>query len=377
MTTVSIVQRILPHYRLAFFERLHVRLQQRGIDLRLWYGQEQPGTRPGSVDLSARWVHRIQNRYLFERGDGSAAVWQPCLSGLRNSRLVIAEHATRLLINYPLALMSSVGGPRFALWGHGANLQSDGRRAIADTVRERFLRGAHWWFAYTAMSARLAENAGFPSERITVVNNSIDTGALSDAVAAVAAHERSEMCRLYDLRPGSVGIFCGRLVAEKRLDLIRAAGDLAHARRPGFRLLMVGDGPLEAEARRMTETCPWLRYIGPRYGSALAPYLAVSDFLVMPGLVGLVAVDSFAAGLPLITTDFPGHSPEIEYLRHGENAWITPMTAQAFAQGLVDLMDSPEKLATLREGTRRSALEYTLERMVDRFSAGVISALAH
>ena len=375
MPTVSIVQRILPHYRLAFFERLHDVLDGCGISLRLCYGQEQPGTRPGSVEFAGRWVHRIRNRYLFETVSRGAAVWQPCLGELRKSDLVIAEHASRLLINYPLALLSRFGGPRLALWGHGTNLQSSHPNPWSERARGAQVRAAHWWFAYTALSARLVEDAGFPRDRITVVNNSIDTAALGDAVNSTPAHSREALRRELDLPAGGVGIFCGRLVAEKRLDLLREACEIAHERRPDFRLIVVGDGPHEEDVRRMARDCAWVRFIGPKYGADLAPYLAVSDFLLMPGLVGLVIVDSFAAGVPLITTDHRKHSPEIEYLRHGENALMTRTSADALAAGIVELMDSGDKLLRLRSGCRESAQEYTLERMVERFSAGIVAAL--
>jgi len=375
MPTVSIVQRILPHYRLAFFERLQAQLQERDVTLRLCYGQEEPGARPGSVELARPWVHRVHNRYLFDERSGHGAVWQPCLRELAQSDLVISEHAARLLINYPLAAISRLGGARLALWGHGANLQAMPQRRLSDRIRAGLAHGAHWWFAYTAMSARIVAGAGFPRERITVVNNAIDTCSLGAAVHATTPWQREELRRALDLTPGSVAIFCGRLVTEKRFDLVRRAGQLTYRRRPEFRLIVVGDGPHESDVRRMAAECPWVRFVGARYGAQLAPYLAVSDFMLMPGLVGLVIVDSFAAEVPLITTDHRAHSPEIEYLRNGENALMTAARGDALADEMVALIASQDKLLKLRAGCRASAREYTLEKMVGRFSAGVLTAL--
>jgi glycosyltransferase involved in cell wall biosynthesis len=377
MPTVSIVQRILPHYRLAFFERLHALLEERGVNLRLCYGQEQPGTRPGSVELAGSWVHRVHNSYWFDDRRGHGAVWQPCLRELAQSDLVISEHAARLLINYPLAAMSRFGRTRLALWGHGKNLQAMPQRRLTDHFRAGLSHGAHWWFAYTALSARIVADAGFPSERITVVNNAIDTEALGAAVKATPAQQRDALRHALDLTAGSVAIFCGRLVAEKRLDLVRRAAELVHARRPEFRLIVVGDGPCEPEVRRMADECSWVHFVGPKFGAELAPYLAVSDLLLMPGLVGLVIVDSFAAEVPLITTDHGAHSPEIEYLRSGENALMTAAHSDALADEIVALIGCPDKLLHLRAGCRASAHEYTLARMVERFSDGVLNALAH
>lgn len=61
------------------------------------------------------------------------------------------------------------------------NLQGD-----PDSWRERFKRKvvsyADWWFGYTQMSVPLIERSGFPVERITVLNNSIDTAELAASV---------------------------------------------------------------------------------------------------------------------------------------------------------------------------------------------------
>lgn len=377
MRTVSIVQRILPHYRLGFFERLHARLAGHGVHLRLCYGQEHPGSRPGSIHYEGTWVRRIRNRYLFNDGGDAGVVWQPCLRELAQSDLVIAEHAARLLINYPLAALSRLGGARLALWGHGTNLQGENRRGIASRMRHTMTQGAHWWFAYTELSARIVAGAGYPSERITVVNNAIDTEALGNQVFSTTSQQRAVLRHELGLTTGGTGIFCGRLVAEKRLDLLCEACEQIHRKRPWFRLLVVGDGPEERRLRSMADAAPWMRFVGPKYGAELALYLSVSDFLLMPGLVGLVIVDAFAAEVPLITTNHGRHSPEIAYLKHGENAVMTEVDAAALAAEVVSLIDHPARLERLREGCRASASEYTLARMVDRFSSGVMSALAH
>ncbi len=149
-----------------------------------------------------------------------------------------------------------------------------------------------------------------------------------------------------------------------------------HARCREFRLIVVGDGPQEYRLRAMAADCPWLRVVGPKFDGELAAYLSVSDFMLMPGLVGLVIVDCFAAEVPLITTDHNGHSPEIEYLRHGENGLMTVPCPLALASEMVALIESPRRRARLRIGCRRSAREYTLEGMVERFSVSVLDALA-
>ena len=40
-----------------------------------------------------------------------------------------------------------------------------------------------------------------------------------------------------------VGLYCGSLYPDKRLDLLLAAAEKVHEKHPGFRLVVVGDGP--------------------------------------------------------------------------------------------------------------------------------------
>src|SRR5258706_15179618 len=84
---VVIVQRVLPHYRAAFFRQLYDRLASRQIDLNLIYGDEFPGTVPTTTPIDVPWARKIENRYL--RIHSTELVWQPCWRDLRNADLVI------------------------------------------------------------------------------------------------------------------------------------------------------------------------------------------------------------------------------------------------------------------------------------------------
>lgn len=370
---VCIVQRIVPHYRVEFFRALHATLARSAIDLRLIHGQEFPGTVPRGADFAEPWTKRIQNRYL--RIANQELVWQPCsLNEFDDADLVIVEHANRLLLNYRL-LAARNPERRVAFWGHGANFQATGTSSTSETLKRSVARAADWWFTYTNGGARLVESYGYPRERVTIVNNSIDSRAIAGAVARVSDEDNSRFRQELRLSPGRVAVFCGRLVPEKRLDLLWAAALEIRARCADFSLLIVGDGPLECEARRMAETHEWIHCLGARSGDALAVCFAVSDFMLIPGLVGLVVVDAFAAGLPLVTTRIETHSPEIEYLEPGVNGLVAEPDAKSLAATCIELLESPQLSERLRAGCLESSRVYTMEAMVERFGAGVLEAL--
>jgi glycosyltransferase involved in cell wall biosynthesis len=98
---------------------------------------------------------------------------------------------------------------------------------------------------------------------------------------------------------------------------------------------------------------------------------------LIPMRVGLSIVDTYPLGVPLISTDHPGHGPEIDYLQHGTNGWLVqgrPGPA-AYGQAVVELLKSPELLRQLREGCLVSARIYTMEAMVSNFARGILQAL--
>jgi glycosyltransferase involved in cell wall biosynthesis len=370
---ICIVQRIVPQYRVQFFRALHATLARSAIDLRLIHGQEFPGTVPRGADLDETWARRIQNRYL--RIAQHELVWQSCsLREFESADLVIVEHANRLLLNYRL-LAARSKGCRMAFWGHGANFQAPSPQSTGESFKRGLARTADWWFTYTNGGARLVESYGYPRERVTVVNNSIDTRAMANAIARIGDQENSLLRERMRLRQGRVAVYCGRLVAEKRIDLLWATALEIRARCPDFSLLVIGDGPLEPEARAMADTHEWIHYLGANSGERLSAYFAVSDFMLIPGVVGLVLVDSFAAGLPLVTTRLESHGPEIEYLEPGVNGLVTEADANSLAAACVGLLESPQLAARLRAGCLAAARVYTLEAMVERFAAGVHEAL--
>ncbi len=90
-----------------------------------------------------------------------------------------------------------------------------------------------------------------------------------------------------------------------------------------------------------------------------------------PGLVGLGILDAFCAGLPLLTTDVPGHSPEIEYLEPGRSGLVTAPNAAAFAAAIDALLVDPGRLAGMRAAAEEASRRYSIEAMAENFAAGV------
>ncbi len=369
------VSRYLPQYRVAFYEVLRPTLAAQDIDFVYIHGQPGPAEAVKGDAATLGWETLVRNRVVpIGRG---GVWWQPCLSIVRKADLVIVEQGARLLLNYGLAAAQRWSGPRLAFWGHGRHFAAHEVTGVGETLKAALARRAHWWFAYTERSARVVEGLGYPRERITVVQNAVDTRALREWRAALTSGDLALLRESLGLGDGPVGVYCGALYREKRLGFLVEACDRVREALPSFELLVVGGGEDESLVRAAAATRPWLHYVGPRFGREKVAHLALGDLFLMPGLVGLAILDAFALELPLVTTAVDYHSHEIEYLEDGRNGRLVtePDDPSAYAHAVVGLLRDRDALERLRAGCRETASEVTVERMVERFCGGVVAAL--
>jgi len=139
---------------------------------------------------------------------------------------------------------------------------------------------------------------------------------------------------------------------------------------------VIGDGAERDWMRAAAEARNWLQYHGAQFGLEKAKLFAASDFFLNPGLVGLAILDSFAAGLPFITSDYEGHSPEVAYLVHEGNGLMLPFNFDEFVNGVSRVIKDRDFLASLRAGAQASSKRYTVENMVSNVAGGVVACLS-
>lgn len=374
MRRVVILQEVLATYRVEFYEKLRAALAEEGVELALAHGAASGERAMRGDEARLSWAHPVG---VWRPRLPGAPVWLKAWRLTRGADLVIVEHANRQLINYPLLLLSLLGHRRLAFWGHGANLQAPSSDSAAERLKRWTARGPHWWFAYTEGSAHRVAGHGFDPDRITVVQNSIDTVSLSSAVRAVTEQALDDFRRETRTRKGATALFIGALYQEKRLPFLLEVAARVHQRRPGFVLLIGGDGPARPVVERAGEQAPYVRYLGRLDGERRNLALRAADVVLMPGLVGLAVLDAFAAEAPLVTTAIGYHSPEMEYLENGVNGVVLPdpNDVEGFADRVVELLRNDAQLKRLCAGCRSSAERITTEAMVGRFGRGILRAL--
>jgi glycosyltransferase involved in cell wall biosynthesis len=264
---------------------------------------------------------------------------------------------------------------RTAVWGHASAYVSDS--SLVDSVIEKWqMRRAVRTFAYTQGGGEFAKSVGVGTERITIVQNSLDTDAMRGQIAVMKDEVVEKLRAEHDLYTPDIACFVGALDGSKRLDMLLDIADYVVGQMPNFRLLVAGAGPLEASLIEAIRSRPHVLFLG-RADLALKAIIArLSRGMLMPGRVGLVAVDSFAMGVPIITSTWRYHAPEFEYLVNGENALVAPEDSiTAIGEATVRLMRDDPLHTRLRDGCLRSTEQYSLQHMVQRFADGVEMAL--
>jgi glycosyltransferase involved in cell wall biosynthesis len=291
--------------------------------------------------------------------------------------LVIVTQENKLLANYAWLARRMAAPVKVAYWGHGANFQSDAPSGLREKWKRLLLTRVDWWFAYTDLTRDIVLSAGYPAERITVLDNAIDNEAFRAGLDSISKAE-ADALREKVSHGGTprIGLFCGSLYPDKRIDYMIEAADRIHAAMPGFSLVVIGDGPSAAELKSAATTRPWLHWVGAKMGREKAGWFSVADVVFNPGAVGLHVLDSFCAGVPMVTTSEARHGPEIAYLKHDINGLIVAGDPSRYADAVIGLLQDQAMMARLRSAALADSQRYTLDNMVERFADGIERCLA-
>jgi glycosyltransferase involved in cell wall biosynthesis len=354
---------------------LRTRCLENSIELYLVHGQpterekirNDVGYLPWANSVDG-WSYRMTNQDL---------IWLPFPSHLKDADLVVLMQENRQLSNYPLLLSRMWSKRKIAYWGHGANFQSDAPNGLKEQWKRLLLTKVDWWFAYTQMTFDILVKSGYPIDQITCLNNAIDTDAFKQNLASVTETDLAMAREALGILSGApVGIFCGSLYPDKRLDFLVDAVDQIHRKTPDFHCIVLGDGPSMPYMREAAISRPWLHLMGVTKGTKKALYFRLADFMLNPGLVGLHIVDAFCAGLVMVTTSGARHSPEIAYLRDGVNGIMTNDSTEEYARNVLALIHDREKLDQMKAEALADAEIYSLDNMVERFVDGISKCLA-
>jgi len=274
---------------------------------------------PDRIEVSDRATLRWTGRWARQRGVGSMMVSHESLAGL------------------------------LGLWGMPK------RDSLADRLNLRTAETFDTIVCTTAFAAAEFRRLGVPNLVEVPLGVDLEEFHPSRADAAV----RSRYARPDEL----LMVFCSRLSAAKRPELaVDAVAALRNAKVPAV-LVVAGDGMRRTSLAYRAARLPvrFAGHIADR--SVVAALLASADVVVAPGPVetfGLAALEALACGTPVVVNESSA-LPEVV----GEAGVAVPGTAEAFADGVRDLMARPE--AERRAAARQQAEGFGWPQAVDGF----------
>jgi 1,2-diacylglycerol 3-alpha-glucosyltransferase len=348
-------QTIFPDYRLSFVRGLQ---REFGEKLRLTCGLQGFGNELRTVTPLLSDVECLKNQYFLKQ----SLLWQGGLSeAYRYEGVIVTEFNLRTLSTLVLAQRRFRAGKPIVFWGHISGRQ---RHWLAKHLRKHLLSHCHGFICYTrTQSAQLARE--YPSLPLWVAPNAIcwfnECGA-----------------REVDIRLLGNIVFVGRLVKEKKADLLIAAFADAftkHLIPLNARLIICGEGPERTDLERLSAKLGVTRQVsfeGHINGrSALAQIYSTAICAVSPGYIGLAGIQAFSFGVPMVIASGEPHSPEIEACIDGKNSiFFESGSIKGLSRALVRMFNERVEWARRRPGIAETLRgTYTFERMVTAFSA--------
>lgn len=372
---VLCVTHIMNHYRVPFHNLVRKILSANNVEYDVLSGLPNSAERKkGDLGDLPFASYKAEISLLGSYGN---VVYNPVYCLTAKYDLVIVTQENKYLLNYLLQMSRFFRRGRLAFMGHGKNFQSRNPNSLAERWKRFWATKVDWWFAYTNESRRHLESLGYPTNRITVFNNSVDISEIRSHVLSTSTQRLDELKSSLGIVGENVGVFLGGLYAEKRLDFLIQAADIVRMRLPNFELIIIGGGQERPLVDQLASDRPWIHVVGPKFGRSKVELMLLGHVYMMPGLVGLGVLDAGATRLPVATTNYPWHSPEIAYLTPDKEGiivdnWQDPVS---FGNSVADLLvDVPRRLA-MAEQAELMSQKFSIESMANNFASGVLKAL--
>ncbi len=251
-----------------------------------------------------------------------------------------------------------LGGPPYVVTLHGTDIAILERSRLARWLARRVLRTAA---GVTAVSSYLAERAAAVA-RIDV----------RDVVVQPMPADLGQFSRVSAGGGGVVTV--GRLVGQKRIDLVLEA--VARLAEQGRRvaLTIIGDGPLrsplEEHAQRLGLAAS-VRFLGEVEPAALAESIGNADVFAFPARgegLGLAAAEALLLGVPVVATRGGGGVTDI-VPEQGAGRVVAEGSPSEMARAIAELLDDPDARSRAVEAGRRLRARLDPDGVAARFEA--------
>jgi len=215
----------------------------------------------------------------------------------------------------------------------------------------------------------LTNKVGIPQAKIQQIYNGVDAQRFHPAIT----RQRIDACPFYESAHWLVGTV-GRMQTVKDQTTFASAFiralEIAPELKESLRLVMIGDGPLKAQAQALLERVglgelAWL----PGERNDVSEILRGLDCFVLPSLaegISNTILEAMASGLPVIATDVGGNGELVELGRSGKLVPVGDVEAMALC--IVEYARNRDQAKSAGQAGRASVeRKYSLAAMVKQY----------
>ena len=285
---------VIPKYRIEALELLQARIETQLV-LCACTGSSDSLVNTDTTNKKIQTLRMVKfsNYFFLQTGR-----W---LKALRSDCLILDLNPRSLTAWIFLLLRLAIPKKRTLVWGH---LYSRFERSIVTIRLRTFMRYISDGAVLYTYSDFIKAKKVLPKSAIFVAPNSIYSRAVQERT---------------DSEKRDSVIYCGRLVADKKVDLLLKAYKESGLNKNGISMIIIGDGP---EFINLIELATELNiidsvlFLGEVYDvSTIKENYAKAIVSVSPGYVGLSLTQSAGFGVPMILARNDNHSPEVELIR--------------------------------------------------------------
>ena len=348
---VALQQRVLPTYRIPFFDLL-ASVCQGGLSV---FAGKPLNIESMVIAERLRVGHyeKASNRHFLDPSSPAYFCWQ---SGFLNwlvewnPDILVIEANPRYLSTRRAVRWMHRHNRKVLGWGLGTPRTGN---PIDKLFRIPFLRSLDGVIAYSRRGALEYRQHGV--KHVFVAHNAVAPRPIVPPPS-----------RPSEFSGQPTILFVGRLQTRKRIDiLLIACANLPQNLQP--QLIIIGDGPAKPEFESLAKSIyPQATFIGAKHGEELDPYYALADLFVLPGTGGLAVQQAMTHGLPVIVAKGDGTQDDLVRV---ENGWqVPPGDQDALIDCLHFALSDVSRLRDMgKESFRIVSEEINLEKMVEAF----------
>jgi glycosyltransferase involved in cell wall biosynthesis len=280
------------------------------------------------------------------------------LTRLHKSHRTEILHCHNIYIpGYLAALTRQQRGIPTVITSHGGDVQAENVRLVKPLLRKRIIESLRAADALVAISrfTQLRMRNLCPEANIVSIPNGVDLAPYSRSAGRPDILAES-------LKPKGYLLFMGRLKERKGVDVLLRALALMSAA-PPVPLVVAGAGEEQTALEELSQSLGlrervW--FVGAAHHPAKAYLFQNALATVVPSRIweafGLVALESFASGTPVIGTRLPGLEDLIE---PGKTGWLVPPESpQELAKTLHTAWSNRENCHRMGDEARRFANDF-------------------